>query len=451
MTRRDLLLLSPAALSAAPAQRPNIVIFLADDLTRTDIEPYAGARSPVRTPRLAALAKQGVTFDRIFTATAMCAPLRQQLLTGLFPVRNGAYPNHSRVYDGIPGAPVFFKELGYRVGRVGKKHFGPDESFPFELLGADNVEPDPADPSTFEAMEKFLRRDARQPFFLWIASHQPHQPWNKGTPAAFPPARLRVPPHLVDHPATRAALGRYYAEVAWLDQQVGAVLDLLDRTGQRDNTLFVFLTEHGSQLPFSKWTCYETGLHAGAIVRWPGRVKPATRAAAMVQYVDLLPTLLEAAGGTPPKELDGRSFLGVLEGRQTQHARYVFGVQTTKGIINGSDFPIRSVRDERYKYIRNLLPDREFTCVLTRDGIIDEWEKSPQGAARAAAFRRRPAEELYDLSTDPYELKNLAGEAALLPVQQRLSRELDAFMQRQNDQGAATEARALERRLKGPE
>jgi uncharacterized sulfatase len=232
---------------------------------------------------------------------------------------------------------------------------------------------------------------------------------------------------------------------------VGAVADLMDKAGRRDDTIFVFLTEHGSQLPFSKWTCYETGLHAGAIVRWPGRVKPGTRANAMVQYVDLLPTLLEAAGGAPPKELDGRSFLGVLEGRKNQHARYVFGVQTTKGIINGGDYPVRSVRDERYKYIRNLLAEREFTCILTRDGIIDEWAKSPRGAARAAAFRRRPAEELYDLESDPHELKNLAGEPAVLAIQQRLSRELDAFMKQQNDRGAETEARALERRLKGSE
>ena len=322
-----------------------------------------------------------------------------------------------------------------------------------ERLGfGSHVEPDPAAPETLAPLDEFIRRDPKQPFFLWIASHQPHMPRDRGNPALFPARRLTVPPWLVDHPSTRNALSAYYAEVAWLDTQVGAVLDLLDKTGQRDNTIFVFLTEHGSQLPFSKWTCYETGLHAGCIIRWPGHVKPATRNPAMVQYVDLLPTLLEACGGTPPKELDGRSFLEAVLGRKTAHAKYVFGVQTTKGIINGGDgYPVRSVRDERYKYIRNLTPDRDFSCILTRDGIIDEWAKSPQGAARAAYFKHRPAEELYDLSTDPYELKNRIADPSLAPVLERLSKELDAFMKQQGDQGVATEDRAKERQLKGPE
>ena len=156
-----------------------------------------------------------------------------------------------------------------------------------------------------------------------------------------------------------------------------------------------------------------------------------------------------------PGKLDGRSFLGVLEGKTDRHHAYVFGIQTTKGIINGGvGYPIRSVRDGRYKYIRNLRADLEFTNILTdgeRDSIIADWEKTPQGKARAAFYRRRPAEELYDLQADPYELKNLAGERRLAGVQRRLAARLDAWMREQGDGGWETEQRAGERRLRGPE
>ncbi|MBL8179763.1 MAG: sulfatase-like hydrolase/transferase, partial [Bryobacterales bacterium] len=233
-------------------------------------------------------------------------------------------------------------------------------------------------------------------------------------------------------------------------------LELLDRTSLYENTLFVFLTEHGSQMPFSKWTCYESGLRAGCIVRWPGRVKAGTRNPAMTQYVDMLPTLLDAVGSPVPPGLDGKSFLPALLGKTTKHAGYVFGVQTTKGIINGGDgYPVRSVRDTRYKYIRNLTPDREFTCVLTRPGgenpSLQDWEQRPEGKARAAFFRRRPAEELYDLLADPFELTNLAGNTGLAAVKARLSRRLDRFMKQQGDEGVATEARATERQMRGGE
>jgi arylsulfatase A-like enzyme len=110
-------------LAAAVPKRPNVVFFVADDLGWRDVEPYGSTQ--VRTPVLAALAKQGMCLDAMFTATAMCAPTRQQILTGMWPVRNGAYPNHSRVHEGVKGLPVYFKELGYRVARTGKKHWTP--------------------------------------------------------------------------------------------------------------------------------------------------------------------------------------------------------------------------------------------------------------------------------------------------------------------------------------
>jgi uncharacterized sulfatase len=236
-----------------------------------------------------------------------------------------------------------------------------------------------------------------------------------------------------------------------MDNQLGALLDLIQR--HAPDTLFLFCGEHGTQTPFSKWTLYENGLKAAFIVRWPGRVRPASRASAMTQYVDLMPTLLEAAGLRVPSNLDGRSFLKVLEGKTNTHHSHVYGIQTTKGIINGGEgYPIRSVRDARYKYIRNLRPDLTFTNILTGPGaIISDWATLPQARDRAAFYQRRPAEELYDLQADPHELTTRAADPALAPVRKRLSARLDAWMRAQGDLGWQTEQRAGERRLRGPE
>ena len=112
---------------------PNILIFVGDDMTWSDCEPY-GSRV-VKTPHIQKLASEGMSFDNMFTSTAMCAPTRQQLMTGLFPVRSGAYPNHSEVHDGVKSFAHHFGDLGYEVALIGKKHYGPDDSYPINYLG----------------------------------------------------------------------------------------------------------------------------------------------------------------------------------------------------------------------------------------------------------------------------------------------------------------------------
>lgn len=113
-------------LSKEKQEKPNILLFLADDMTWRDCQPYGN--NDVLTPNMSRLAGEGMCFNNMFTATAMCAPTRQQLYTGLFPVRSGAYPNHSRVYDGVKSLGHHFGELGYRVALLGKKHYGPNNS-----------------------------------------------------------------------------------------------------------------------------------------------------------------------------------------------------------------------------------------------------------------------------------------------------------------------------------
>jgi len=440
MHRREFLASAGAAplVRARGAARPNILIFLGDDHSHHDLG-CCGSKQ-VATPNIDRIAKEGLRFTHAFTATAMCAPMRQQMLTGIFPVRNGAYPNHSQIKPGIETWPSHFKKLGYRVALLGKRHFGPPASYPFDYLSEGN-----ADTLDFQPMEDYIRK-SREPFCVFVASNQPHLPQTKGDPSRHPPASISVPRRWVDTLETRDFLSRYYAEVEYLDSEVGQCLGILDRTQTAANTMTVYCSEHGTQMPFAKWTCYDLGLRETVLVRWPGRIKPGSVSDAMVQGVDWLPTFLEAAGGKAPSGLDGRSFLPVMLGRSRTHADHVFGVHTTRGIISGSDcYPIRSIRTHRHKLILNLNHMSKFQCVTTegKKGYWPSWQAKAQldtGARRIVErYTTRPAVEFYDLAADPDELNNLAGQPEHASTISSLQAELRSWMRAQGDSGVETE------------
>ncbi len=404
-------------------RRPNIVMVLGDDHTYRDIGCYGNRE--VKTPNMDRLAGEGMRFTRAFTATAMCAPSRQQLYTGLFPIRNGAYPNHSKVYPGTKSLPHHLNALGYRVGLAGKRHFGPPASFPFE--GVCNKALD------FDAMREFIVREPNEPFCLVVCSQSPHCPWSEGDASVYDPEKLTLPESWVDTPETRQALTRYYAEVTHLDRQVGRCMELVRNAGKEDETLFIYTSEQGSQFPFGKWTCYETG--------------------AMVQYVDVLPTLVEAAGGEPIPSIDGSGFLPVLLGKTDAHNDAVYGVHTTRGINDGSEcYPIRSIRTATHRYILNLNSETAFQNVLMskdRERYWETWvakaETDSWAAERVKRYQHRPAEELYDVESDPYEIHNLADDPKNRPLMDSLRLKLETWMKQQNDLGNETEMRAFER------
>ncbi len=452
--RRSLLfplLLSLATAASSLAASPNLLLIIADDCTYRDLEVYGGQ---AKTPNLNRLATEGMKFSNCFQAAPMCSPTRHCLYTGLYPVKSGAYPNHTFAYDWVKSIAHYLAPAGYSAHLSGKTHINPPSVFPFEytrLAGDPNPNPDPA------AFDAVLRKsaEAKKPFLFIAASNEPHTPWNKGDPSTYPPASLKLPPVLVDSPDTRVAFSKYLAEITYFDSQVGQLLALLDQHGQRDNTLVVVVSEQGNSFPFAKWTCYDVGLHSGCLVRWPGKVKPGSTSDALIEYVDVVPTFLEAVGQPRPAILDGRSFLGVLTGAASTHKTHVYGLQTTRGINNGSDhFGIRSVRDLRYRYIRNLTPDATFANATTHDPVFKTWET--MAAAGDATARRlvhdyqhRPAEELYDCEADPWNRTNLIADKKLASVRAELSAKLDAWMKQQGDEGQATEMKALERMPRG--
>ena len=309
-----------------------------------------------------------------------------------------------------------------------------------------------------EAVESFLARDKTQPSCTFICYNEPHTPWTKGDASQFDPDKLKLPPYFVDTPTTRKHLVDYYAEVKHLDDSVGDVIALIDRQGLRNNTLLIFVSEQGMAMPFAKWTCYDQGLQAAFVARWPGKITPGSVSNAMVEYVDLLPTFIEAAGATPSSVLDGQSFLPVLLGARDHHKDYVYALQTTRGITNGSDhYGIRSIRSHKYKLLINLTPDVPFQNNLTQNkGGWTEFWPTWVTAGKTDAFAKqtthryqwRPAEELYDIENDPYESSNLADEKKYQGIKRDLRLRLLRWMDEQGDLGQETEMMALDRTFK---
>ena len=428
--------------------RPNFIVIMADDCTYRDLQVYGGQ---AQTPNLLSLANDGMKFTRCFQATAMCAPTRQNLLTGLYPVKNGAYANHSQSYAHVKSIVQHLQPAGYRMALTGKRHIGPEEVYPF-LYSDNTVDPD------MNFISQFINdsKQTGQPFGLFAMCSSPHVPWTYGDTSQYPTESIQLPPYLIDTPDTRRAYAKYLAEISYFDRQVGRILQLVDQHQLRENTVIMVLSEHGSLFPFEKWTCYDAGLRSALIVRYPTAVKANVETDAMVEYVDIVPTLLDLAQAPPVAELDGISFKDVLLEKKEIHKEYVFGIQTTRGINNATQaYGIRSIRNDSLKYILNLFPENRFGNALTMNPEqwsplrttylwwIQSWREEATHDRRAymlwERYQKRPAIELYHVKNDPYELVNLAYDPNYRNETNLLAAKLANWMQSQGDEGRETE------------
>ncbi len=426
--------------SATASDRPNLLFVIADDCTFRDIGCYGGQAN---TPNIDQLASEGMRLTHCFQAAPMCSPTRHNIYTGQYPVKTGAYPNHTETYPHVKNITHYLQPLGYRVALSGKTHIGPRNVFPFEYSGKNN-NPD------MDAIDQMFGEcvEAETPFCLFACSNEPHTPWNKGDPSQYPPSKIELPPYLADTPKVREGFSKYLAEITYFDGQVGQLMRLLDKHELTDNTLVVVVSEQGNSLPFAKWTCYDSGLQSAMLVRWPGKVKPGSVSDAMVEYVDVTPTFVEVAGGELAAELDGKSFSDVLLGKSDEHKSHVYGIMTTKGIINGNEsYPIRSVRSRTHKLILNLAHDQAFTNACTRSSefasMVEAADAGDEHAKEVVhRYQYRPAVELYDVVADPLEMNNLAEQPEQAKTVAALRRQLATWMESQGDKGIETERTA---------
>ncbi|MGY8771203.1 MAG: sulfatase family protein [Pirellulales bacterium] len=422
------LLLSTLNLDAADL--PNLVVFISDDLGR--LETSIHGSPDVLTPNIDRIAAAGMLFENAYVASPACCPNRFSLLTGLMPARHGAHPNHSQVKPGTGFLVPTLKSVGYHVASFGKVAHGRNQ-FP----GCDFNSPRPTKMSE-NVIKYFTENVIDGPVCLFVGDRRPHVAWTKDS--IYKPEDLTLPPTFIDTKETREHWVRYLSDITGMDEEMGRIYDFAqDRFG--DNLIFIFTSDHGGQWPLGKWNLYDSGTRIPLVAVWPNHIKAGKRSNAWVSWVDIIPTLIDLAGGDAPSDIDGKSFAPVLLNHKQTHRDKIFTTHTGDGAMN--IFPIRSVRIDNFKYIHNLRPNAYHTNHsdrLRKDGAgayWDSWDEAaktdPKAAEIIKSYYTRPEFELFDLDKDYLELNNLAGNPKYQAKIEQLKAELKNWTTSQGD------------------
>ncbi len=420
-TRRAFIQTAAAAPLLAQNRQPNILLLIADDL---GLHTGAYGDTYSKTPNLDSLAADGVRFENAFCTTASCSPSRSVILSGLQNHANGQYGLGHAVHNfsylpKIRPLPSLLKDAGYTTGVIGKLHVNPIERFRWDL----NESADPGRNGSVMAQKagQFMQSAGSKPWYLHIGFTDPHRAAqgfaNKDYPGIqrtpFDPQKAKVPPFLPDNTPTRQELAEYYEAVNRLDQGVGHFMSVLKKAGQLDNTLVIFLSDNGMPFPNAKTTVYDSGSRLPLIVRNPRQSKRGLVNKAMISWVDILPTCVDWAGAKlPDYPVHGRSFLNILDQENPTGWDQVFFSHTFHEVT--MYYPMRGMRNRRYKYLRNLYPELSFPFASDLwnskmwQSLRPEGDNARLGRRSARNFIHRPAEELYDITADPDELNNLA-------------------------------------------
>jgi N-sulfoglucosamine sulfohydrolase len=415
--------------------RPNILHVIPHDLGR---ELGCHGRAWLDTPRLDALAAEGMRFDGYTCASTPCSPSRGCIQTGRYAHRSGLLGLVNRGWElpvSVPTVADALGAAGYETLLAGFQHERrrrADLRYARDLSSGAGGREEPGDMLIERGVERvaaFLRerRADDRPFFLNLGSWETHAPWTRPEYRPFLPRPddVVVPPFLPDAPLTRAQLARFAAAVAFLDRQIGRLLDVLRETGLEQDTLVAFTTDHGIAFPRAKSTLYEPGLATTLILRWPGEIPAGRVATERIPNVDLLPTYCEAAGAEPPAGVDGRSFWRLARGEPGYAPRErVFAERNFH-----DDFdPQRAVVQGRFKLVRNLARRRARSHPRDMD-----WMRQEQDLWRGFLDAERPFEQLFDLDTDPDELRDLSDEPHSAGILAELRGALERWMEETGD------------------
>jgi N-sulfoglucosamine sulfohydrolase len=418
----------PFVAQAPGDSRPNVVMLVADDLGWRDTGIYGNAA--IRTPNIDRLARSGLRVERAFGTTPQCSPSRISNLTGRYPHATGTEDLHTPLPGSERILPSYLQAGGYFTGHMAKTHYGPNAEQQFQWYS----------PKVSEALPEFLDSAGIRPFFLWVGFHDPHRPYQRGALSSpHSPARVMVPPYLVDTPETRADLASYYDEVGHMDGEIGRILEELERRKLRENTLVVFLSDNGAPFPREKGTLYDAGTRTPLIFSWPKAIRAGSvYDRGLVSTIDLAPTILELAGARPPEPMQGRSFRAMLNNPDSYQGRsHVFSERNW----HDCDEHQRAVRTMRFKLIRtdaytelplcsaaDISTSPSFRALRARGraGWLTEAQRRLFEAPRARI-------ELYDLAADPWELRNVADDARYAKEVQELAGLLQDWIEQTGD------------------
>lgn len=411
--------------ASAAAKPGNIVLVVSDNQNWFDLG--CCGNPVVKTPHLDALAAEGTRFRQAFATVASCSASRAVIYTGLLTHRNGQYAHtpaehNQRLRDDVTTVFERLAEAGYRNALIGKTHVAPMEKYPLHFdskAGSKDVL------AMAREAEAFLAQADPRPFFLAYCLGDPHPNGREGVawgvppkqspgyvPVVYDPAEVTVPGFLPDTREVREQLAGYLAQISRADHGAGLLFEALRRRGLWEETLVLFLSDHGTSEPGAMGTQYEPGVHAPLIIRAPG-VKGGIASEALVAFTDLTPTMLDWAGiADPAKGTHGRSLLSVLG--ETNPAGWDEVVLSHVAHEIYSYYPMRTLRERRYKLIWNLTWGAEFPVPVDTfqrrlwAGIRERGE-TKIGPRTVERFLHRPKLELYDLESDPWELENLAA------------------------------------------
>ena len=430
--------------------RPNVLLIVGED-HGCELSCY-GDRV-IETPHLDQLASEGILFEHGYVTQSVCSPSRSTLFTGLYPHQNGQLglaTHQFRWFHKWPTTYSILKRAGYRTGLIGKTHVLPEEAVEgfvdFRFQTSSNFAKKNVSDYASKAGEFFAASD--EPFFMTVNYPDAHWPL-QGRVGGLPerqvdPNQVQVMPYVGSgNPRLREVVRNYYDCMLRLDACVGQLLNELSRAGKDDNTLVIFVGDHGAQMARGKVTVYEGGMRVPWIARWPGIIQPGQRSEALVSTIDLLPTLMDAAGVRTPQGLPGKSLRPLFSGIQGKtFRRYLFCERNCDAAH--LTFPQRTVRDERYKLIHSLVRDREDPAAryyrvhgashwagsLTDEELKGATEQTREGYAR---WLNPPEYQLYDLQADPHEWNDLAEDPVFVGIKKRLQKALRDWQQETED------------------
>jgi N-sulfoglucosamine sulfohydrolase len=396
-----------------PQKRPNILWISTEDMS-----PHLGCYGDVvaKTPNIDRLASQGARFTNVFTTAAISAPVRAGIITGMYSTSIGCMHMRTTSYRRSVDNPVEFTAVPPHYVKAFTEYLRVAGYYCTNNNKTDyQFAKDPVPASIWDECSKNAhyknRPDKSQPFFAvfnYLGTHE-SQNWDLSK-VKTDPKTVKVPPYYPDNDIIRLNIAKMYDNIARLDSVVGVLIRELEKEGELDNTIIFFWGDHGDGLPRAKRWLYDSGLNIPLIIKWPGKVRPSSVDDRLISSIDFGPTVLSMAGVPVPAHMQGIPFLGDQMGAPRDA---VYGARDR---VDESYDMIRSVRDRDFLYIRNYYPNEPFTIwvpYLSNMPIYKEMlrldaENKLTPPQKAWMSYTRPPEELYDVNTDPFQLKNLA-------------------------------------------
>lgn len=412
----------------APSPHPNILWLIAEDLG-TELACYG--TKEVWTPNLDRLAAEGVRYTRCYSCGPVCSVSRSAFMTGMYATTIGAH-NHRTIEkkplpEGIKPLSAWMRDAGYYTANI--ENLPP--SFGFKGTRKKDWNFKYQDKSFDSAKWDDLK--THQPFYAQINFQETHR--NFHAPEKADPAKVEIPPYYPDHPITRRDWAKYLDSLSELDRKIGLIQQQLEKDGLLNNTIIVFFGDNGQAHVRGKQFCYESGLHVPLIIRWPQEIPapekftPGSVDSRLLNLIDLAPTMIDIAGGSKPPKMEGHIFLG---NRCEPDQKYVFG---SRDRCDETVMRIRTVRDSRYRYIRNFTPEvplmapnaykkKQYPVWSLIKELHAEGKLTP--TQETLCNPKMPEEELYDLEADPYEVNNLT--TSELPTHQKTLKRLRSVL-----------------------